>query len=176
MHKLSALALSVALGSSMLMPITTFAYLTPDQVFGGSDTVAPPPPPTQREGESVVQQQQQQAASSREAVQHQLVPNYATPVDTYVPPPASSKGLFDQNTQYQVRQDRMQEQKAAAPTIIIGGNGDIVDGNGNVLHSGAPRISTTGPASILAGLAMMLAAGCTFAFAHLRTRKLITLA
>lgn len=177
MRTLSSLTLSVALASSMLTPLMAHAYLTPDQVFGGSDTVTAPPPPTQREGEAVVQKQQQAAASSREAAQNQLVPNYAEPVDTYVPPQvASSKGLFDQNAQYQVRQDRIQEQETTSPTIIIGGNGDVVDGNGNVLHSGAPRVSSTGPATVLAGISMMLSTLCTFAFVHMRSRKIATFA
>ncbi len=168
MRTFSAVGLSVAFGASLLMPLTTFAYLTPDQVFGGSSTItAPPAPPTQREGDAVVQQQQQQAAERREAVQHQLVPNYAVPVDTYVPPQtASSKGLFDQNAQYELRQDRIADEKASTPTIIIGDS---------VLHSGAPRVSDTGPATVLGGIAMMLAAGSTFAFAQLRTKRLSAL-
>ena len=62
------------------------------------------------------------------------------------------------------------------PTVkfaIIGGNADVRDANGNVLHSGAPLVTTTGHATVLAGIAMMLAAICTFAFAHIRSQKLI---
>lgn len=172
MRKLSALGLSVALGASLLMPVTTFAYLTPDQVFGGPN--AAPPPPTQREGEAVVQAQQQAAAEQRQAAQQNLVPVDAPAVDTYVPPTvSSSKGLFDENAQYELRQQRIDEAKASSPTIIIGGNADVRDADGNVLHSGAPLVTSTGPASVLAAIAMMLAAACTFAFAHVRSQKLV---
>lgn len=169
MRTFSAVGLGVAFGASLLMPLTTFAYLTPDQVFGGSSTItAPPAPPTQREGEAVVERQQQQAAERREAVQYQqLVNTTADPVDTYVPPQtASSKGLFDQNAQYELRQDRIADEKASTPTIIIGDS---------VLHSGAPRVSDTGPATVLGGIAMMLAAVSTFAVAQIRSRKLLAL-
>ncbi len=176
MYKLSVFSLNVALAASLLMPVTTYAYLTPDQVFGGGESTSVPPPPTQREGESVVAAQQQAAATQRQTAQQALVPVDADPVDTYVPSAqASSKGLFDQNAQYDLRQERKSE-NATAPTIIIGGNAEVRDSNGNVLHSGAPLVTSTGPASILAGISMMLAAVCTFAFAQIRSRRFVDVA
>lgn len=163
MHKLSAVGLSVALGASLLMPFTTFAYLSPEQVFGGSTTTTTslPPPPTQREGEAVVEARQRAAAEQRQAAQQPTV----DPVESdTVSSAASSKGLFDQNAQYELRQERLDAEKANAPTIIIGDT--------SVLHSGAPLVTNTGPEIVLAGIAMILAALCTFAFAQVRSRKL----
>lgn len=180
---LRPLSLGVALGASLLLPMSAFAYLTPDQVFGGSSTVQAPtspmvatPPPTQREGEDVVSLQQQQAASQRQEAQQNLRPIDAEPVDTYVPDQSPKvRDLLNSDTQYQIRQQRIEQQHAAAPTIIIGGDTTVTDANGNVLHSGAPRVSTTGPETMLAMLAMMLAGLCTFAYAYMRRRMLVAL-
>lgn len=169
-------ALSIA---TVLVPMTGYAYLSPDQVFGGqgttldrTDATTYQAPPLQREGDAVIQQQQQSAASSRAAAQQSLTPDYAEPVDTYVPPAkqASSLGLFDQNTQYELRQERAAA-NAGSPTIIIGSDGTVVDTNGNVLHSGAPRVTATGPESILTLVSMILAAFCTIGYAVARTRQ-----
>lgn len=172
MQKLSVLGLRVALSASLLMPLSAYAYLTPDQVFGGpSTTVTAPPPPTLRDGDAIAEQRALAGAQRLSTQQIQNV-NNSNPVDTYVPPVvSSSKGLFDQNSQYQLRQDRLADEKSAAPTIIIGGNGDIIDTNGNVLHSGAPNVSATGPASVLAAIAMVLAGLCTFGYVQLRSRR-----
>lgn len=179
MEKLSASLFGALVSISLLAPFTLHAYLSPGQVFGDSSGAAHgaagenlQPPPTQREGEAVVIQQQQQAAEQRQEAQQELIPVDAPPVDTYVPPeqPAESKGLFDQNAQYELRQERIEEERAQAPTIIIGGDTEVRDSNGNVLHSGAPRTSSTGPASVLGGIALLLAAVCTFAYSHYRSR------
>lgn len=179
MEKLSAPLFGALLSIALFAPISTHAYLSPDQVFGGSSGVHGAagdnlqPPPTMREGEQVVELQQQQAAEQREAAQEELIPVDAPPVDTYVEPEPENRGLFDQNAQYELRQERIEEERANAPTIIIGGDTEVRDSNGNVLHSGAPRVSATGPASVLAGIAILLAGACTFAYSHLRSRKLI---
>ncbi len=179
MEKLSAPLFGALLSIALFAPMTTHAYLSPDQVFGGSSGVHGAagdnlqPPPTMREGEQVVEQQQQQAAEQRAAAQEELVPVDAPPVDTYVPPEETeNRGLFDQNAQYELRQERIEEERAQAPTIIIGGETEVRDSNGNVLHSGAPRVSATGPASVLGGIAMLLAAVCTFAYSHYRSRQI----
>ncbi len=180
MEKLSASLFAALMSISLFVPLRTHAYLSPGQVFGDSSGAAHgaagenlQPPPTQREGEAVVIQQQQEAAKQREEAQQELIPVDAPPVDTYVPPETNeSKGLFDQNAQYELRQERIEEERAQAPTIIIGGDTEVRDSNGNVLHSGAPRTSSTGPASVLGGIAMLLAAVCTFAYSQYRSRHL----
>jgi hypothetical protein len=177
---LSAAAVAVLSCASALMPVTALAYLSPDQVFGGqsltldrTDATTYQAPPLQREGEQVVQQQQSAAASSRAAAQQSLTPTYAEPVDTYVPPQDNStRGLFDQNTQYELRQERAAANNTGGPTIIIGGDGTVVDSNGNVLHSGAPRVTATGPESVLAIAAMILAAFSTVGYAFVKSRTL----
>ncbi len=172
---LASLTLGFALLIGVFMPATALAYLTPDQVFGGANLNLQPAPPTQREGTSVIQQQQEQSATQRTQAQSSLQPVDAVPQDRYVPAPTDqSKNLFDDNTQYEIRQQRIQESKSNSPTIIIGTEGTVMDANGNILHSGAPRVSSTGPESILAGLAMVLAGICTFAFAHFKSRKSLT--
>ena len=181
---LSVLTLSIVSMVAAAAPVSAFAYLSPDQVFGGSSLTLKQAAPdqqseqvTKRSAEDVVTQQYQQAASSRAAAQSELPSTEAAPADTYVPSQqASSLGLFDQNVQYQKRQELIQSQKSTGPTIIIGGNGDVIDVNGNVLHSGAPRVTSTGPETMLAVAAMVLAAMCTLGYAQVRSRVETTIA
>ncbi len=201
---LPAVGASVLLTITFLVPVSAFAYLSPDQVFGGSSlTVAPasttatqtkqtstaqttqttqsqtaqqiPEQINLRNAESVVSIQQQNAATLRAEAQQSLTSTQAEPVDTFVAPAQQNNGLglFDQNQNYAKRLDRIQAQRANAPTIIIGGNGDVIDANGNVLHSGAPLVTQTGPETTLAFVAMLLAAACTFAYAQIRSRRQI---
>lgn len=175
---------SFVTGSLALMlvmaPASAFAYLSPEQVFGGqsltldrTDATTYQAPPQQREGDAVIQSQQQNSSNLRSAAQSSLQPNYAEPVDTYVPPTQSSSlGLFDQNATYEKRMDRIQQDRASGPTIVIGGDGTVIDSNGNVLHSGAPRVTATGPESILTFAAMILAGISTLAYAAIRHRRL----
>jgi hypothetical protein len=201
MEKISTVALSVAAASMALLPMSAFAYISPNDVFSGGtpssgDTSSSasseqsgesstaqqgavnawnqPAPPTQREGEAVVQAQQKRAAEQRAAEQSQLKPVDAAPQDTYVQtnPTAQPLGLFDQNTQYEKRQERISQDKNNGPTIIIGGDQTIRDSNGNVLHSGAPLVTSTGPESVLALGSMVLAALSTLAYAAIRHRRL----
>lgn len=161
MRKILASVLFVA--SFGAMPTVTFAYLSPEQVFGGQV----PAPPTQREGDAVVQQQQQAAAERRAAEQQALESNQADPQDDYVPPAQQSEslGLFDDAAQYERRQERINDNNSNGPTIIIGGNGTVVDSNGNVLHSGAPLVTSTGPESYLALAVLVLAGFSTIGYA-----------
>lgn len=134
-----------------------FAYLSPDQVFGGAGLTLAPAPPTMREGADVVATQQQRSATLRNAAQAQLPSLDDEPVDDYVAPTTSTtRSLFDNNTQYEIRQQRIANRNTSTPTIIITGNGGaITDANGTVLHSGAPRITDTGPEHvIMAALAL----------------------
>ena len=156
---------------SVLSPASALAYLSPDQVFGGASTTLQPAPPTPRESGTVVEQQQQRTAEQRASAQSVLRPVDAEPQDRYVPE-TQPLGLFDSNTQYEKRMNRIEEKKSSGPTIVIGGDGTVVDANGNILHSGAPRVSSTGPESMLAVTAIILAGICTFAFAQYRSRRL----
>lgn len=168
---LSSLTVSIASCALLLMPASALAYLSPEQVFGTQQA-----PPTQREGEDVVEQQQQAAASSRAAAQESLVSIDDEPEDTYVPPAnqSSSLGLFDDAAQYERRMERI-EGENGGPTIIIGADGTVVDANGNVLHSGAKGgMTKTGPESVLALAAMVLAMLSTVAYAAIRSRRFQT--
>lgn len=174
--QLQRLSLSMVGMAMLTVPITGFAYLSPQQVFGdGSSAFSPTDPgthqapPLQREGDQFVENQQKKSAELRDEAQKDLVPTYAEPVDTYVPEKTQeSKGLFDENAQYEKRQERIENAKGDGPTIIVAGDGTVVDSNGNVLHSGAPKVTATGPESILAAIAMILAAVCTFAYARVK--------
>ncbi len=169
----SSLVAHALLAVALFAPLSASAYLSPDQVFGGSSLTLQSPPPTQREGDDVVEVQQQNAASSRAAAQQNLTSNQAEPVDTYVAPDStSSRGLFDQDTQYQLRQERAASDNAGSPTIIITGDGDVIDANGTVLHSGAPLITTTGPENILAMLVLLLSGASTFGYMQYRSRMM----
>lgn len=182
MEKLTSLVTAGVAACAMLMvPVSALAYLSPDQVFGGqsltidrTDPSTYQAPPTQREGEDVVTAKQAAAASSRAAAQEGMTPVDADPVDTYSSShSASSLGLFDESTQYELRQERLNESNAGGPTIIIGGDGTVVDRNGNVLHSGAKGgITKTGPESTLALAAMVLATLSTIVYAQVRSRRM----
>jgi hypothetical protein len=161
----------------LIAPMSAMAYLSPEDVFGSS-TYTPassstPAQVNQRNGEDVVAAQQRSAAASRSAAQASFGKE-EVPVDDYVPPaPEADKArnLLNDDTQYQLRQQRIQNERANGPTIIIGGNGDVVTADGRVLHSGAPIVSSTGPESTLAFAAVILAAVCTIGFAQYQSRK-----
>jgi len=163
-----------ALGiAATLAPVSGFAYLAPEQVFGGQSLTLKPAPPLQREGDGVIEQQQARQAQIRNEAQANLPSIQAEPVDTFVPDNSPQpKGLLDQNATYDRRQDRMDNERSSGPTIIIGGDSTVTDANGNVLHSGAPRVTATGPESVLAIAAMILAAVSTFAYAQIRARRM----
>ncbi len=169
-----SIALSVLAVGATFTPAVGLAYLAPEQVFGGQSLTLKPAPPLQREGEAVVQAQQERQAAIRAAEQSKLTSTQAEPVDTFVPDNSPQPlNRLDQNTVYQLRQERIANDKSSGgPTIIIGGDSTVRDGNGNVLHSGAPRVTATGPASVLAFAAMLLAALSTFAFAQIRSRRM----
>lgn len=173
-----AVALAIA-------PMSGFAYLTPEQVFGDSgdtfdqtDPSTRPAPPLQREGEAVIQEQQRRSAEQRAAAQSTLRPVDAEPLDTEEPSPTIEKepqeprGLFNDDTQYQLRQERKAASETGGPTIVIRTDGTVVDAGGNVLHSGAPKMSGTGPESVLAFAALIIAAFSTFISARIRARSL----
>lgn len=175
MEKISFSVAFAALGiATLLAPVSGFAYLAPEQVFGGQSLTLQPAPPLEREGEEVIQQQQARQAEIRNAAQANLPSIHDEPVDTYVPDNSPQpKGLLDQNATYERRQDRIaNERSSGGPTIIIGGDSTVTDANGNVLHSGAPRVTATGPESVLAIAAMILAAVSTFAYAQIRARRM----
>ena len=139
--------------AAVLQAAPALAYLEPDAVFGGAGlTLAPQPPPTAREGADVIAKQQQSSALHRAAAQSSLQSTDDEPQDIYIPPNVdTSRHLLDPSGEaaYDLRQQRLSNQKGAAPTIIISGNGDVIDANGNVLHSGAPRMSVTGPEDVI---------------------------
>ncbi len=161
--KISSIILSAILLASV--PSAVSAYLSPEQVFGGQGTVATPPP-TPREGEDRVTTQQEESARRREEEQQALRPNYLEPQNTYIPTTTSSasKNPFSDQAQYERRMEKLNEKKSQ-PTIIIGGNGSVTDARGNVLHSGAPLVSQTGPESMMALALLGIAALSTLAYA-----------
>ena len=172
-HFLSA-ALAVFGIVASFVPMSGFAYLSPDDVFSQLA------PPTQREGDEIVRQRQEEAAERRAQEQATMRPaaSEPQPVDTFVPEDTSQpKGLLDENATYERRQERIANEKSAGgPTIIITGDRTVTDSNGNVLHSGAPRVTATGPESVLAFAAIILAAFSTFLYAQIRARRMIVLA
>lgn len=180
--KLKKLGLAVIGIATALAPMSGLAYLTPEQVFGDSgdtfdqtDPSTRPAPPLQREGDAVVEEQQRRSAELRSAAQSSLRPEDAEPVETEEPPPTvqqEPRGLFDDDTQYQLRQERKAASETGGSTIIIRTDGTVVDASGNTLHSGAPKMSGTGPESVLAFAALIFAAFTTIISAHMRARAL----
>ena len=154
MNKLASLGMAVALLGTLAAPISAYAYLSPDQVFGAGDL------PSTRGGDDAVAAQQAAAASSRAAAQESLTSTDDEPQDSYVSSAAaaSSLGLFDETVQYEKRQERMD---AAA--------GDF---GANALHSGAPLVTRSGPESMIAMAFLFVATFATLGFCYHRSRKL----
>ncbi|HRH93840.1 MAG TPA: hypothetical protein PKV72_04905 [Candidatus Peribacteria bacterium] len=150
--KHTKLATGLLVLATLCQATPAFAYLSPDQVFGGAGLTLAPAPPTAREGADVVAAQQARSAGLRSAAQAQLPSTNDEPADTYVAPKTNTtRNLLDPNVQYDIRQERIANRNATTPTIIITGNGNgtITDSNGNVLHSGAPHVAQTGPEHVL---------------------------
>lgn len=155
--------------AALLTPTSAIAYLSPEQVFGGQNLA----PPLQREGLDVQKVQQQRSAEFRQEAQAQLKPEFGIePVDTYVAPePAKRPSMLSNENNYEARMQRIEEKKASSPTIIVGGGSAVIDAQGNVLHSGAPLVTETGPATTLALIAIVLASISTFAYVQLQSRR-----
>lgn len=174
MHKyFLSIAFAVLGIVAAVAPVSSFAYIDPATAFGNTA------PPTQREGDEVVRMREEARNQALAEERAKLTPVDAEPVDTYTPDtstPSEPRGLLDEAATYERRQERIAEEKSSGPTIIIGGDSTVRDANGNVLHSGAPRVTSTGPESVLAVAAMLLAVVTTFGYAHIRTRRLATLA
>lgn len=182
---LSRLGLGITGIALAFAPMSGLAYLTPEQVFGDSgdtfdqtDPSTRPAPPLQRDGDAVVQEQQRRSAEQRAAAQAELQPEGVEPVSMEEEPTLTTteeqepRGLFDEDTQYQLRQERAAASQTGGPTIIIRTDGTVTDASGNVLHSGAPEMSGTGPESVLAFSALIIAAFSTFISAQIRARTL----
>lgn len=163
--------LSLAIGTGLLVPASAFAYLSPEQVFGGSSLTLQPAPPTQREGQDVVSLRQQQSAARRAEEQKSLTAVHTPSEDTYVPDAQPvSRGLFDQDAQYQLRMQRKQEASPGAQVIILGPHGEVLNSGGNVLRSGAPLVTTTGPETVLVLILLLLATLSTAVYVRERSR------
>ncbi len=180
-------SVSLAILVAIVAPSSAHAYLSPSDVFNPAGQALDQTqtmvqssrfdsfvqaPPSLREGEQVVAAQQNRAAEMRAEAQKQLTAIDAEPVDTYVPATDTSEkpSLFNNDVNYAVRQKRIAEQKSNGPTIVIAGAGVSVDSHGNVLHSGAPLITSTGPETTLAFAALILAALCTLSFSFLQKK------
>ncbi len=143
---------------ALLLPVPALAYMSPSEVFSGAASNRSQPPPTAREADSVVTAREKAIAAQREQSQMHA----AAPEDEYIAPQATHEGCTSNECQYLLRQERL---KAAAgnqsgPTIIIGGQGGgttVYDGEGRILHSGAPLVTATGPETAVASAAGILA-------------------
>lgn len=175
------IGVSASMALTLLVPASAFAYLSPDQVFGSSNThqsagttATVSPFPTKRDAESYAQAQQALANQRRAEIQNaELKPVDATPVDTYVAPePLKPASRLDPDTAYQIRMQRMADETSNSPSIIIAGQGTVVDSNGNVLHSGAPLITSTGPESVVAFILVILAMVATLAMSTAQRRAM----
>jgi hypothetical protein len=137
------IGVSASLALALLSPVSAFAYLSPDQVFGSSNThqaagtsAVESPFPTKRDAESYAQAQQALANQRRAEIQNaELKSVDAVPVDTYVAPePMKPASRLDPDTAYQIRMQRMADETSNSPSIIIAGQGTVVDSNGNVVY------------------------------------------
>lgn len=178
---LARIGVSTSVALTLLVPASAFAYLSPDQVFGSSNahqaagtTATVSPFPTKRDAESYAQAQQAAANQRRTEIQNaELKPVDATPVDTYVAPePQKPASRLDPEVNYQLRMQRLTNEKSTSPSIIIAGQGTVVDSNGNVLHSGAPLVTSTGPESVVAFILVILSVVATLAMSTMQRRAM----
>ncbi len=163
-HNLSATLAAFGIVAA-LIPTSGFAYITPSEAFTN---------PNMRDGSAIIEAQQALSAQNRDAAyaaQNPAPPEPAVTVVDTSPP----KNLLDEKATYERRMERMEQEKSNGPTIIITGGGTVTDAQGKVLHSGAPRVTATGPESILAFAAILLAGISTYAYAGIRNRRIATL-
>ncbi len=161
---------------ALLMPATALTYFTPDQFDSLANQNFQQPPPTAREASSVVQSRERTIAAQREAEQAAL--HGAAPDDPYVEPDQPNTTCLDDECQYELRQARLRSAAGnqGAPIIIIGGQGGgstVYDGNGNVLHSGAPLITASGPETTVALFAFAFSLLGTMAYMWRRARMTV---
>lgn len=186
--------LRVSLVAALAMTATpAYAYLTPEAVFGsnqsttvnanaeethaaasssstGFDRTDPAYlPPSQRgaENEAALQQSQRnfQYADIQDIEVHAAAAEDTSP----------ALNRLDEDVNYDYRMQRIAESKQNGNnvTIVIGGDsGGVVTTDGTVLHSAAPRVTATGPESVLAALALLLAAVSTVFYARYRQSTL----
>jgi hypothetical protein len=169
------------------------AYLTPEAVFGtdGSTTVttggdAPHGaasssssgfdrtdpdylPPNQRAAENERALQESQRDYQYADIQDIPVHAAAPAEDT-----SPARNLLDENYQYELRQQRLLEQQqngGGNVTIVIDGDG-AVTADGTVLKSAAPRVTATGPTTVLMSILLIVAALSTVVYARIRERQM----
>lgn len=180
-NTLASVGLSLAAAGSLLVPLQALAYLSPDAVFNTSSTAGgdatfdrtdpSSPPPTLRDADAIAAGRAA-AGQQRLADQERANQEANAFADSYVAPDDDeSLGLLDDEAKYKLRMERLAASKGNSPTIIIGG-GMVMDSNGNILHSGAPIITSTGPESVLAAAVLVLASISTLAYAGLRHRRM----
>lgn len=181
---------------SLLMTIgapTAHAYISPEDLWGGSggtgevhpaapDESLPPDrtnvstteaPAGGRDAEWAIAQQQLASQLRREAEQKELFgTGEEEEVMTAEEETDTSLGLFADDTQYDIRMARMEENDNGNVTIVIGSNGQVVTtSDGQVLHSGAPYVTATGPETVLMLMIFVLAGIGTFFYVHIRNKR-----
>lgn len=180
--------LPVVIVTTLAQGSVAHAYLSPTDVFGGTNASFSPSdgthaaaassegfdrtnptylPPNNRAAENEAALQQSQRNFQYADVQDIEVHAAAPAEDT-----SPERNLFDDDTQYQLRQERMQESnRNGNVTIVIGGEGGTVTSNGQVLHSGAPRVTATGPETLLMLLLLLLAGVSTVTYVHFQKKS-----
>lgn len=171
------------------------AYISPSEVFGGditdtsevSNSSSSPSsldgaPVNPRRAEVVVENRQQAINSSRaaEAAYQSTIqdPNYkprvVTPVVVQSVSSSRASTLFSDEALYTKRQQRISESGGPSVVIVTNGNGDsIIDGRtGQVLHSGAPLVTASGPADIVILTSLLIAAVGTLRSVWVRMRRM----
>lgn len=165
--------------SVSLTPAIAVAYLSPEQVFQGIT-----PPPTQREADDIAKNRQAEINRDRAAAQDALPSTEDVPAEEEpaLQPAAPTDpqmeevpSLLEDEGRWDRRQERLNDGGNGGTTIIIQNGGEVIRDRktGEILHSGAPRITGTGPAEWLAAIALFVAATGTFVFARWREGRLM---
>jgi hypothetical protein len=175
---------------------TAHAYLDPCEVFGGCDEpshgAAPEDPQVEeefvdrtdltstaapslaRDAEEAVALQQARAAAARDSAYRDLLEPETEETHAAAEDTSPSLGLLTENndeTEYNLRMQRMAESDKGNVTIVINGDGSVAQ-NGTVLHSGAPYVTATGPESALMLSLLILAGASTLAYVKVRNKRL----
>ncbi len=187
-NQFKAAGLVVAIALSIAPVPFAFAYLSPGEVFDIGL------PPNKREAKDEATAAAKKNLRDKKEAQGNLVPTInenpvssssASSVSPLIDTPHAAAGqssstssvrldLLTDEGRFQRREDRTLDQQPQFPVIYIqDGKTTIKDAQGRVLHSGAPRTASTGPADSLAILALFVAGTLTFVWAQKRQRGLV---
>jgi hypothetical protein len=184
-NRISTLGLAAVIALTVIPVPFAFAYLSPGEVFDIGL------PPNKRGALQEVTQQKKEVLRDRYDAQDALTPtideNHVVSSSASSVPSDATHGAATQSSsvssrldlltdegQFQRRLEREQSNQSPYPVIYIqNGQTTVKDAQGRVLHSGAPRTASTGPADVMAAIVLFVAGTATFLWAQRRQRGIV---